>query len=91
VAINAERAKFKKPVILGGDFNAKPDSPTIQELEKSWKRLTLLQPTAPTKKPDACIDYIFLSGAEVVENKAAVVDAPNGSDHLPITATVKFK
>lgn len=70
-----------KPVFLGGDFNARPDNPSIEYLRKYW---TILTPEGPTgiggknrgldKEPQTiaevkgnCIDYIM-----VLNNKAEV-------------------
>ena len=34
--IEREFGGSKKPVFLGGDFNARPDSPTISKLKTGW-------------------------------------------------------
>lgn len=61
--IEREFGGSKKPVFLGGDFNARPDSPTISKLKTGW---TVLTPhgasdfTHSSQAPNKCIDYILL-------------------------------
>jgi endonuclease/exonuclease/phosphatase family metal-dependent hydrolase len=66
--------------IIGGDFNAKPDSKPIRELAKMWKiagwykgiestvtdgeMLTKTIKTFPADKPDHCIDYVMCRPAD---------------------------
>jgi len=90
--INREQAKFSKPVLLAGDFNAEPDSAVVQEFEKSWKRVSPLLPTFPADKPDRTIDYIFVSGNTAVQtSESRVVNEPVASDHRPVFSRVSFK
>ena len=61
--IEREFGGSKKPVFLGGDFNVRPDSPTISKLKTGW---TVLTPhgasdfTHSSQAPNKCIDYILL-------------------------------
>jgi len=90
--INREQAKFSKPVLLAGDFNAEPDSAVVQEFGKSWKRVSPLLPTFPADKPDRTIDYIFVSGNTAVQaSESRVVNEPVASDHRPVFSRVSFK
>ena len=101
--IEREFGGSKKPVFLGGDFNARPDSPTISKLKTDW---TILTPhgasdfTHSSQAPDKCIDYILLwngNGAkcDVVGTKIMLDfnkgDIKRASDHIPVLVDVKFQ
>ena len=87
-------ARFKKPVFVCGDWNARPDSPVLKELGKF---LTILSPTdrntfhgtAPKllADPKICIDYIAVDTAHAstfrVLEKTVVPDTVS-SDHKPV-------
>lgn len=89
--INQEQAKFSKPVFLAGDFNDKPDSVVLQALEKSWTRLSSLQPTFPADNPDRTIDYIFVSPSTKVQaSESHVINESAASDHRPVFVHVNF-
>ena len=47
--IEREFGGSKKPVFLGGDFNVRPDSPTISKLKTGWTVLTA-RATSPTPR-----------------------------------------
>ena len=100
--IEREFGGSKKPVFLGGDFNARPDSPTISKLKTGW---TVLTPhgasdfTHSSQAPNKCIDYILLwngNGAkcDVVGTKIMLDfnkgDIKRASDHIPVLVDVKF-
>ena len=60
--IEREFGGSKKPVFLGGDFNARPDSPTISKLKTGDLSF---RPTAGvtsphSQAPNKCVDYILL-------------------------------
>lgn len=88
-----------KPVFLGGDLNAAPDSETIRTLQEKW---TLLTPTDsgtyPSDRPRKCIDYILQldNGAKCEVTEARVLrhfeagDAARASDHLPVLLEVRL-
>ena len=93
---------FDKPFILGGDFNADPDSEIVAELKKDFEILTPVgEPTyiGKSEKPltdrNRSIDYIMVDKAHAAAFKvvrAAVLgenaaDAP--SDHRPLVVTLK--
>ena len=77
--IEREFGGSKKPVFLGGDFNARPDSPTISKLKTGW---TVLTPhgasdfTHSSQAPNKCIDYILL-----VERQRREVRRGRHQDH----------
>lgn len=76
-------ANVKLPVIMAGDFNARPSSKPMQILTKGdW-----IDAVAPNSK----IDYILFRKNdpwEIVETK--VVDEPVVSDHDPILTVLKW-
>src|SRR5699024_10278818 len=45
----------KYPVIIGGDFNAYPDSIEIEEGMKAWMRASELKPTVSAENPENTI------------------------------------
>ena len=88
-----------KPVFLGGDFNAFPDSEPIALMQKTWELLTPVTNSFPSDAPDRCIDYIFVRPyGKKIEVKAAEIpvavqteDLATASDHLPVVLTVTIE
>jgi endonuclease/exonuclease/phosphatase family metal-dependent hydrolase len=66
------------PIILGGDFNATPGSPSIAFLEKNW---TASPKTAA--KPAGEIDYFFIKGY-THSSPVQVLSESMASDHRPL-------
>lgn len=91
-------ASSDKPVFLGGDLNAKPDSETITTFKKNWTILSSTQATFPSHKPDRCLDYIlqYNNGVKCELLHAEVVrffktgDTRTASDHLPVIIDIKI-
>lgn len=99
-AVMLERyGNTKKPVFLGGDLNAKPDSETIAVLKKEW---TIISDTSgftfSTEQPKSCIDYFLIlnNGAEVEVVHSQVItelksgDVKKASDHFPVLVDIKL-
>lgn len=87
----------KKPVFLGGDLNAKPESETITALKKNWTIISKTSdPTFSTENPKSCIDYFMLlnNGAKVKVLHSQVItelksgDVKKASDHFPVLVDV---
>ena len=78
------------PAIVGGDFNARPDSPEITDYFKDWKPLSLDQLTSPAKQPKNKIDYLFAYPQQMWNLIASKVPAVQLSDHLPIISEVEL-
>lgn len=79
------------PVIVAGDFNARPDAIEIKEGMSPWKQLCNMDATVPAVKPKNKIDYIFAYPQDkwtVIENASYLSPL---SDHLPISAVVEMK
>lgn len=81
------------PVILAGDFNARPESAPIALLKRGWTDSAdpaLNKHATPERKRR--IDYIFFRKGDpfdVVETRT--LDEPVASDHHPILSVFTFK
>ena len=92
-------AASDKPIFLCGDFNFKPDSPSMQLMKETWILLSSTELTFPSNKPAICIDYIFVrpQGCTVKVKKTCIprsletADVSTASDHLPVAVTVVIK
>ncbi|MEN2748097.1 endonuclease/exonuclease/phosphatase family protein [Sphingomonas sp. T9W2] len=87
------------PVVVTGDFNTVPDSPTYLRMAQGLRDAWIAAPvrTGPeatfhgfTGKPDRRIDWVFVKGLAV--KRAATVDTRRGdvfpSDHYPVVVTL---
>lgn len=96
------------PVILTGDFNSKPDEAPAMYMTGNFKNARTVSKEKPygpvdtwegfafDKKPEGCIDYIFLSQySGITVNKFATItdsyDMKYPSDHFPVLATLELK
>ncbi len=88
--LNENLGKNSLPVIVAGDFNAKPLSPEIEKGMSGWRMACPEGFTIPADTPKSKIDYIFYSP----EKKWRVLNSsvPNVklSDHLPVTAEMEL-
>lgn len=91
--IDSITRQCRKPVIVAGDFNLKPDSPEFKEMSNNFNTLSARKGSYPADKPTDCIDYIiggkqgdFYTRAQ----RSEVVDAPIESDHRPIVADLEY-
>lgn len=92
-------ADFGKPIFLGGDFNAFPDSEPIAILKESWDLLTPETVSFPSHAPDRCIDFIFVrpNGKKITVESTSIpqtltsADLATASDHLPVALTVTIE
>lgn len=88
--LNDVLLKRPYPVILCGDFNARPNSEEIVSGMAEWKQLDDMGSTVPAKDPKYKIDYIWgypknkWKGMEATTYKVLL------SDHLPISAVVEL-
>lgn len=79
------------PVIVAGDFNARPDSKEISEGMNAWKVISNLESTVPASEPKSTIDYIFCYPKDKWAEVEAVTYRVGLSDHLPISVVVELK
>ena len=85
----------KLPVILCGDFNDTPGSPTHRKVEDvfvdAWTRAGKGEGFSySSTRPEKRIDYLFVSkGRALVPVKAWVVES-NASDHLPVVIEINM-
>lgn len=75
-----------QPCILAGDFNAKPDSNTLKQIDDSMRFSGVIKgrPTFPAHNPEQRIDYIF-GPAEWTHNGTDVLIS-EASDHRPVVS-----
>lgn len=79
------------PVIVAGDFNARPDSKEICEGMSAWKTVSGLEPTVPANAPRSTIDYIFCYPKDKWVSVSATTYKVGFSDHLPVSAVVEME
>lgn len=79
------------PVIVAGDFNARPGSPEISEGMSAWEIVSDREPTVPANNPRHTIDYIFCYPKDKWKVIQAVTHRVELSDHLPVGAVVDLK
>jgi len=81
----------RNPVILTGDFNAKPGTKELLALEVFFTDVSYLSgPTYPAVKPLNRIDFIMLSKAHLNKVKKQETLAVEYSDHLPVVSSFKW-
>ncbi len=91
------KGKGNKPILLAGDFNVEPDSPTINILSKSWTTLSNTDIlTFPSDTPNRTIDYIMgytANGTKTnyVVHKYEVIEEKMASDHRPLLINISFE
>jgi len=86
-----DSAENNGATILGGDFNAEPDSLEIETLTAATWLSTLdavgnaEQNTSPSHDPAVRIDWLF-TGSRLQTESAEVLSGKTASDHLPLVA-----
>lgn len=97
-AIEEQYKDSDKPVFLGGDMNALPNSETINFFKEDWTMLSSTHATFPSHNPTRCIDYIFQynNGVKCEVLHAEVIrflksgNPATASDHLPVIVDIKI-
>ncbi|CAG4992811.1 hypothetical protein DYBT9275_01044 [Dyadobacter sp. CECT 9275] len=95
--LQAERivSAFEKndlPMIIGGDFNAVPESSVMKYLNQHFSRTCALdcKPTIPVELPDKAIDFILYKDKKHFRVKSTrVIEEKYASDHLPVTSELE--
>ena len=89
--INERIGSGDVPTLLGGDFNARPDSKVITEVMKNWQRICDQSNTYPAEGPTIKIDYLFgLPQNKWNVKSFKVLSNPEVSDHMALFAEVEF-
>lgn len=82
------------PFIIGGDFNATPDSGSIKLFDKTFQRsCTECAPTIPQDIPTQAIDFVAFDKRSAKNIKVAkhfVINETYASDHRPVYAELLF-
>lgn len=91
----AVAAAGSRPVILVGDFNTLPGTPTHEKIKRfltdTWEVVGVGPGlTIPVTKPSKRIDYIFVSRETVEPVKMEVLHSI-ASDHLPVVAELRLR
>lgn len=89
--LNETLLKNPFPVILAGDFNAKPSSVEIREGMSQWLQACNPDFTIPSKTPEAKIDYIFCYPKKAFQVLQSTTPKVQLSDHLPVSAVINLK
>ncbi|MEX6690580.1 endonuclease/exonuclease/phosphatase family protein [Danxiaibacter flavus] len=86
-------SKLNGPIIIGGDFNATPESEVVKILDQHFTRtcVTGCGNTIPQINPKKTIDFIAFRGDDKLKvTSHKVIDEQYASDHLPVVATIGF-
>lgn len=84
----------KEPVIIAGDFNARPEANSIQKMQTVFKSAGVKNlPTIPNINPDRKIDFIFYAKPTdfILKNEGVITEASYESDHLPLWVDMEIK
>lgn len=90
-ALNRALVQGERPVIVAGDFNAKPGATEIREGMADWLTVSSLAPTVPASNPHSTIDYIFCYPKGKWKTLTSTTHQVQLSDHLPIDAVVELQ
>jgi endonuclease/exonuclease/phosphatase family metal-dependent hydrolase len=91
-AVVARLKQERVPSILGGDFNALPDSEVMEGFDRYFKRSSIPQGyTIPVINPSREIDFLmFRPEKEFRVVKHEVIDEQYASDHLPVYVELSY-
>jgi len=88
-------SNIKLPVIMGGDFNIRPDSEPYKVITKCFNDAAEMKGdpkyTSSYENPHSRIDYIFVSGNYTWIIKDVEVIHTSASDHMPVLVTLELK
>lgn len=87
-------SKESLPVIIAGDFNAVPESASMQLLDQLFNQSCQVDcpPTSPQENPKRIIDYIMASSnsnLEAIDHQ--VINETYASDHRPVVAVYRWE
>ena len=91
-AITQKLSRMKHPVILCGDFNAKPETEIITHFDQYFTRSSIPNGfTIPEKNPNREIDFVMYRPEKKFSVlKHEVIHEPYASDHLPVYVALEF-
>lgn len=93
-AIVKKLSTYSQPVILGGDFNAKPESDVINHFDTYFSRSKTSGSAAftiPEVNPDREIDFIMFRPKKRFQSvRHEVIKEPYASDHLPVMVELTY-
>jgi len=79
------------PILLIGDFNATPDSDTMQYAKFKWQDIGAgTGNTIPSNNPGSRIDYVMGNPSNWIKKSYDIVCYPGLSDHCFIVAEVEY-
>ncbi len=93
---NLEKEKNDRPMIIGGDFNSRPDTRTIQIFQSNFtdtwteRKENSSGYTYSSKRPRERIDYVFATEQDFEVERTWIVDDARASDHLPVVTRLRF-
>jgi len=82
------------PFIIGGDFNAVPNTEVINKLDAGFTRTcAICAPTIPVINPTRAIDFIAFRHPEnkYSTSNHQVINETYASDHRPVVATIQLQ
>ena len=82
-----------EPVILAGDFNARPANELVVQLLKNWRDTADLEAdkSVAPNRPERRIDYIFLRAKDSFKvQESRTINDTITSDHMPILSIISF-
>lgn len=86
---------IKFPIIMGGDFNFRPNSESYEKIRNCFNDVALIkgepQNTISYDNPRSRIDYIFVSKNHSWNIKDVKVIKTNASDHMPVLVTLELQ
>lgn len=87
-------SEISDPFIIGGDFNSKPGSETINKISAVLHRscTTNCQPTIPYNHPREKIDFLFYKSDSLLHPVGqTVLNGTKWSDHLPVVVNFEIR
>lgn len=88
--INRILNECKNPMVIGGDFNATPNSKEIETGMMNWLSASNDDYTSPAHMPRNKIDYLFCFPKNKWEMVSCEVPKSGLSDHLPVISELKL-